>query len=96
MSRRFSLAARSLSALTLVFLMARPGLGETCSECQRKVQAVMSTCRGKISRTVKYADPKKPTDAERKAAADHLDESRACSLEAREGFNKCRQPANCR
>jgi hypothetical protein len=100
-SKKFSITAQSVSLLTLVFLSIRPGLGETCAECQRKVQSEMSACTAQLSSEgplrngVRFANPGKPADAERKAAADHLEKSRVCSSKAREGFANCRQTANC-
>jgi len=94
-SKKFSIGARSMGLFALALFMVQPALSETCAECQRKVQADMNTCAGQLPRTVKYANPGKPTDTEQKAAADRLEKSRACSTKAREGFSNCRQTANC-
>jgi len=94
-SGTFSIGARSAGLLALVFFTTQLALSETCAECQRKVQADMNTCAGQLPRVVKYANPGKPTDAERQAAADRLEKSRACSTKAREGFANCRQTASC-
>jgi len=100
-SKTFLIGARSVGLLALVFFFAQSALSETCAECQRKVQSDRSACiaqlpsEGVLHNGVRFANPSKPTDAELKAAADHLEKSRACSTKAREGFANCRQTANC-
>jgi hypothetical protein len=100
-SKKFSITAGSVVIFAFVYLTTQPGLGETCAECQRKVQSDMSACtkqlpaEGVLHNGVRFANPIKPTDAERKAVADRLEKSQACSNKARDGFVNCRQTANC-
>jgi hypothetical protein len=95
------LAAKSVAFVAFIFLVPQYGRGETCAECQRKVQSDVSACikqlpsEGPFHNGVKFANPGKPTDADLKTAADHREKSQACSNKAREGFANCRQTANC-
>ena len=92
---RFS-PIRTIGLFGLALFMAGPASGETCSECQQKVQTSLAACMKQVPRKIKLADPKKPTDAEKKAETERLDKSRACSFQARDGFASCRRTASCR
>jgi hypothetical protein len=93
--KKFSPSRRLWGLFALLCLAAGPALSETCPECQRKVQVDVKTCFGQLPAKVKYADPRKPNDSERKADADRLDKSKACSADARQGYANCGRTANC-
>jgi len=94
-SQKSSIKVQALSLFGFVFLIAGPAVGETCSDCQKRVQSEMATCVSKLPRIVKYPDVRGKTDADRKLEAEHAEKARACSKAAQDGYADCRKTAQC-
>jgi hypothetical protein len=93
--KTFLFAAQALGILALLLFRGGSAIGETCPQCQQKVQTDWATCVKQLPKKIKPAVRGKPTDTEKQAIAERATRSRACSTGAHSGFDNCRITARC-